>query len=772
MLILFELFSVILNIVKVKMSEFSYLGSSLRLPGTAMIISLFLAVWLLAPRAGFAAINVDGRLDESEWTGAQSFSDFLVIDPLTLSTPRLPTEVRILSASDGLAVAFICEQPPEETRTRTITMRDAGNFYSDSVSLMIDFDGTHEIAYEFSVSITGSYRDSIITNEINFSNDWDGLWQRAVNEEPQRWTVEILLPWSIVAMREGDGDTRQIGVSFQRVLNSRNEKSAYPEASTARITFISDFAKIEVEQYSAQEFDIWPYVTVLSDLVNDSVKGKAGVDLFWKPSGRFQLAGTINPDFGQVESDDLVINFTAIETFYSDKRPFFTENQGLFKTSMPMGSQVLHTRRIGGQSDDRSGPSNIDGALKIIGSAGPFDYGILAAQEADDAGRSFFAGRLNFPTENLSLGLLTTYTERPFLDRRALVNSIDYEFRHERIYMRGQFVASGIDAVTEDNSGYGAFTMVEYVLSDQWRYRVVYTRLNDTLDLNDMGYLRRNNLGEAYAMVEWRQTALPEDSRAATVAWSAKTTDTRTTEGIRLPGTFTFNRTEKMKSGSETWIDLGVEFSGYDDLISRGNGLVYLNERWHGTFSYSTQRRGMWRKSLALKVFQEGYDDWGVGLEGNVSLYPHEKVTVDFRLNPRWSRDWLMWIKDDQLASFSRRQVSSDIATTWFPAERHEIRLRAQWLVINADAGQAFRIGSGARLIPSNDTINSFAAMNFGLQLRYRYEIGPLSDFYFVYSRGGLDYIDNPDKSTLGLFGTSTSLDNSDQILVKLRYRF
>jgi len=402
-------FNVVFNIRESAMSKSSYPGSSFRVPGIAMVILLFFTICLSSPCVGFAAINVDGLLDESEWGEAQSFRDFVVIDPLTLATPRIPTEARLISLPEGLAVAFICEQPPEETRTSTITSRDAGSFDSDYVSLMIDFDGTAEIAYEFSVSVAGSYRDGTITNENSTSYNWDGLWQHAVYEEPQRWTVELLLPWSIVAMREGDRDTRQIAICFQRVLNSRNERFAYPEANTTRNTFISDFAKIEVPRYSVHEFDVWPYLTVLSDLVNDSITGKAGLDLFWKPSGRFQLSATMNPDFGQVESDDLVIDFSATETKFNEKRPFFTENQAIFSSYLVRG-QVFYTRRIGGPNDKDHGKSDIEAALKIIGSTGSINYGVFAAQEADEDGRNFYAGRVVFPSDNWSLGASSTYT--------------------------------------------------------------------------------------------------------------------------------------------------------------------------------------------------------------------------------------------------------------------------------------------------------------------------------------------------------------------------
>ncbi|MDB9823292.1 DUF5916 domain-containing protein, partial [Deltaproteobacteria bacterium] len=634
----------------------------------ARIISLLFTALLFLPCVVYGEINVDGLIDEPEWKDAQNFRDFVVIDPWTLDSPRVPTEAKIISLPEGLAIAFICEQPPEETRARTITMRDASSFDSDYVSLMIDFDGMRQVAYEFSVSITGSYRDGVITRENSFSYDWDGVWERAVNEEAERWTAELLLPWSIVAMREGDGDTRRMALCFQRGLNSRNELFSLPAITSDKSVFMSEFAKIEVAEYRDQQLDILPYITVMSDLVNKSTKGKAGLDLFWKPSGRFQIAATINPDFGQVESDDLVINFSATETFFSDKRPFFTENQGIFVLFIPISSYIIHTRRIGAKSDDSSDSlSDIEGAFKIIGSAGPVNYGILAAQEDGDAGRSFYAGRLTIPAENWSAGMVTTYVERPFLDRRALVNSLDYTFNKGKIYSRGRFIISDINEKKEKKTGYGGYATIEYNPSENWRYRVEHTRYDDELDINDMGYLWRNNFSENYLYGEWRQTNFSEDSRTASVTWSARIIDKLNYEGTRLPGSFTFIRTEKMKSGSELQVQILYYISAYDDLLSRGNGMVYLNDRLNTTLSYSTQRRGIWRKSLELEVFQEGYDDWGISLEGSASLYPHENVTVDFNLKPLWSRDWLIWIQGDQIASFSRRQLSTDIGTTWFP---------------------------------------------------------------------------------------------------------
>ena len=736
-------------------------------------IALILIVTLVEPCIGFAAIDVDGCLNEPEWEEAKVFRDFVVIEPLTLDTPSLPTKALLLSLPEGLAVAFICDHPPEVKRTRTITPRDVRKFESDAVSLIIDFDATGEIAYEFDVSLSGSYAEGIITNENSSNYDWDALWQCAVNEESQRWTVEILLPWSIAAMRQTVGETRQIGVSFQREIYKTQERLAFPMEILDRSRLVSDLAKIEVKCYSAQEFDLWPYITVLNDLLHDSITTKAGLDVFWKPSGGFQVSATLNPDFGQVESDDLVIDFSAVETSYNDKRPFFTENQGIFQSQTPKGDQIIYTRRIGGPSDKDGNASDIDGAIKIIGSTESINYGVFTAQEADDEGRSFYAGRVVFPAANWSVGALSTYVDSPFLNRYALVNTIDYYLKWSDSWrLLGQFINSEIDTDVVDNSSYGGYSLFEYTPNEQWLQELILIRYDDSLDINDMGYLIRNNLEEMTFSSEYRQTDFPENSRLSAVTWLIKMTMSRNTDDIKLPGTIVFSRSEKIRSGSNMSIQINLQTDGYDDLISRGNGLVWLNERWGATFSYGTPRRGAWSKSLALKIFQEGYEDWGAGIQCNVTWYMHEKLNFDLSLNPSWSRDWLIWLQSDHFGSYSRRQASSEIAANWFPAEKHEIRMRAQWLTINADSGQGYRLGLNSRLVQDNNPIENFAVINYGFQLRYRYEIAPLSDFYFVYSRGGIENIDNPDKSTLSLLGASTRIRNADQILVKLRYRF
>ena len=181
---------------------------------------------------------------------------------------------------------------------------------------------------------------------------------------------------------------RTLGIYLDRVTGSTGERASWPAASFMRPRFLSAFSPVEVPAYNQSLLAITPYASGLYDNVRGRSHFQEGADILWKPNGQFQLTATLNPDFGQVESDELVVNFGAIETFVSDKRPFFTENQGIFDFGLrDDNSQLIYTRRVGGPADDGHGAANINAAAKLNGSFGGTSYGVLAADEDGAAGR-------------------------------------------------------------------------------------------------------------------------------------------------------------------------------------------------------------------------------------------------------------------------------------------------------------------------------------------------------------------------------------------------
>lgn len=727
------------------------------------------------------ALRIDGVIDEAAWETASRYDDFKVTQPLTLATPSMRTQARVLSLPQGLAVAIVAEHPADLPRGKPQRSRDASPMNSDLAYVMVDFDGTGQRAYEFTVALGGAQRDGIISDENRFSYDWDARWQSAVRETDDGWTVEILIPWTVAPMREAGGETRTIGLQIGRFVNARGERYAWPSASFEQPRYVSDFARVELATQRESAFELFPYASSQYDFVGDRAEGKAGLDLFWKPSGRFQLNAALKPDFGQVESDDLVVNFDAIETFFTDKRPFFTENQSLFDLRTPRidgrADQLLYTRRIGGPSDDGSGrAAEIDAAVKFSGTAGGFDYGAFAAAEDDDTGRDFFAVRTLRPGARFSLGHLATYVERPALQRNALVNVVDWRWQPSAAHtVLGMAIRSDIDdprIADAARRGEGGFLTWLFAPDTRWQQELGVQHYDRTLNFNDAGFQRRASLNRAFFSGTWRQTALAEGSRDATVAWNINSTYLTNDSGDELPHFTYLSRTAERVGGGRHYTELRYDAPGFDDLISRGNGLVKRRTRFDFWHYYRSPQLGRWKYFLGGWIFQEGLDDHAFQLETELSYQFSERLDINLLWFPRWSRDWLIWREGTLLASYERMQNYATVDLNWFPAPRHELRLKAQWVTIDADNATPLRIGAGGVLQRSDDAVPDFNVRSFGLQLRYRYEIAPQRELYVVYGRGGFDQEDDlHDRGAARLFLDATGLRDSDQLLVKLRWR-
>lgn len=756
----------------------------LRTLRAAVCLCIAAAAFGVAPAR--AAIVVDGRFDEAEWSAASRYDDFAVTQPYTLAAPQHPTVVRMVATPEGLAFAFECTQPPATRRQRSLTPRDADN-PGDRVNVYLDLDADAKVAYNFTISLSGALQDGTLTNENLYSTDWDGDWQAAVVEHDDRWEAEVLIPWTIASMTEREGDTRTIAVLFDRVIAATAERSASPGATFSRPRYVSEFRKVEVAQYRASLLHFFPYGTAISDQVAEDVQFKFGADVFWKPSSTFQLTAAVNPDFGQVEADELVVNFEAIETFFSDRRPFFTENQAVFDLRTPDEGYLIYTRRIGGPRDDEPGrAAEIDAAVKLNGSARGFDYGMLTAFERDwqdDVGSMFYAQRLVHPGPALTLGYLGTYVDRPFLARTAAVNAVDLTWRpNAQWIVTSQVLASAIDdghsgdardAAAGDADGAGAWLRAFYVPNESWQHELETTHFDDALDFNDMGFQRRNSFNEIEYTITRRFRDFAADDPRGSTFWAYEHQQRWNDHGDRLPRVYYLTREAQQKSGATVVTDAWVQTRGVDDLISRGNGNVVLDQRYFFLHDYATPRLGDFRGSGGIWLLQEGNDDFAFQLKSALTYYARDNLSITGSLKPRWSRDWLVWQEDDQFASFERMQVTAGLDLDYFPALAHELRLKLQWVAIDAHDATAYRIGRGGALRESGEVVDDFTINNLGLQVRYRWTFAPQSDLYVVYSRGGYAQDDERARdSTFDLLEDALELRDADQFLVKVRYRF
>jgi hypothetical protein len=741
----------------------------------ALLAQLLTAVASGAIAASAAALEIDGRLDPAEWEGAERITDFRKVQPLNGEPASLATEAWVLSTPEGLAVAFRNAQPPSVPRTRQRVQRDFEE-QVDRVNVMIDFDGDHRTGYNFTISSTNGVFDAVITNETNFNSDWDGAWRHAVAEDETSWTVEVLIPWHIAPMRQVDGDVRTVWIYLDRVVGATGERVAWPLASFERPRFLSDFAPLELANHSQSLLALTPYVSSLYDNVATRNELDGGVDVFWKPNGQTQFAATLNPDFGQVESDDLVVNFDATETFISDKRPFFTENQGIFEFTTPSDySQLLYTRRIGGPADDGQGAGDIIGAVKLNGSIGDTKYGLFAADEADAAGRTFTAVRLvrDFATQDL--GFMATHVDRPWLDRKATVLGVDHNWRpNARWIVRTRLIDSEIEQQGQSVRDAGATVWVDYEMDHGWRQQWIGMHFGDELEINDAGYLSRNSLNYAHWQVNRRFTNLPEESRYASKDWRWRVSTLRNDRGRLLEHRLRVSRESRLRDGSFEYVDISINSAGYDDLLTRGHGALRIPPNFDAYFEYERPRKGDWAYTLQVEAYSGG-------LSGNHKLGYSVEVEPTYFINDAFSvyvgafanrmPDWLVWQRDNLIGSFNGREVHFNAGFDWTISARQELRLKLQAISVTARLRQAYRVDAVGDAIATDEPVDDFSVRNLGLQIRYRYELAPLSYLYIVYGRGGFDQDVGEDGSMRAL-RDSFSLRDDEQLLIKLSYRF
>lgn len=732
--------------------------------------------WLLVASFGtHAAVQIDGLIHADEWAGAVTFDQFVEVAPLTSIPvpPKFHTEAKLLSTPEGLAIAIIADQDISVPRVNSRVQRDFRD-QVDRVNFMIDFDADGRAAYDFTIAASNDISDEVITGEIQFSKDWDGDWQHAVTTSEQGYRYEMLIPWSITSMKPNHDGKRTVAVYFDRVIANTGQRFGTPNASFSRPRFVSDFSRIELAAYEQSLLAITPYATTQADLKNRDQAFKAGVDVFWKPNSNHQFALTIDPDFGQVESDELVVNFDNFETFFTDKRPFFTDNQAAFASSMP-GGDLVYTRRIGAGADDGSGASDINAAVKANGNLGDFGYAVFGASEDGEAGRDFLFLRGAHRSETHSLDFTQIAVERPFLDRHADVSALHGVFRptpewsfdtaihHSRIEQAGQLI-----------TGYGGGVTADWDMPGPFRQQYFFNQVDRNENLNDLGFQDRNNFRYFEWETGYRQDALPESSPFASHSWEAELVHQANLDGFALRRSVALQRYSELRDGGNIFLYLRKQLHGFDDRISRGNGVARIRggvqaniegfraRKKGGNLSWNWFATAFPGRSQAVHNYIVGFEprffisdqlDWSIGLNAQ-----------------RWN-DWLLWQGGNDLASFKANRLDLYSNLNWFISDRQELRIKLQAIAIDAEPARALVIDTHGQLQTSNAAVENFRVRNLGFQIRYRYKLGNLSDVYAVYSRGGASS-DARDGDVFDALGSTFNLRDDDQFLLKWSYRF
>ena len=467
-----------------------------------------------------------------------------------------------------------------------------------------------------------------------------------------------------------------------------------------------------------------------------------------------QITATINPDFGQAESDELVANFSAVETLYSDKRAFFTENQSLFDVKGD-SFELLNTRRMGGSSDSKTTsstnkPTDISAAVKYLNTNQTFDVGVMAVLEDDPAGASgkhFLSGRWLLKADNGYFGQLVNWVDRPTLDRDALTSGLDFGYWKDKLNVSGKLLYSKI---VQENSteGFGSQINVKYQTNRQWHSDLSFLWLDEKLDFNDMGYLARNDLKQFNFFSEYLVISKSESSSFRDFNWYIDETMTSNKKGEHLANQFTFGVKATTKANSVITSEINYVSSGIDDLISRGYGSVKLPAKQDVLFRYSSPFSGKTHYQIDYHHLQEGIKDWANSLKVSMDYSFSDKTMLTTSLFHLNSDDWLIGNGTGQLTTYQRTFDQLSFNLLWLMAENQELSVKSQWFGVEANQGKAFIYSSeptssklsSNKQASNEDLVERFKQSQLSMQIRYRYRFAAMSDFYIVYVRNGAFY--------------------------------
>ncbi|HEU4632310.1 MAG TPA: DUF5916 domain-containing protein [Gemmatimonadaceae bacterium] len=585
---------------------------------------------------------LDGRTDDPAWQGAPVIDRFLEYEPNEGAEPRFRTEARVTYDDRNLYVLVRMFDPAPDSIVSLLARRDE-RVPSEQLKIVIDSYHDRRTAYQFAVNPAGVKRDFYVYNDNVEDPSWDAVWDVATAIDSVGWVAEFRIPLS--QLRYASRPTHTFGLMIVRDVARTGQRISWPLYHRDQQGYVSQSGTLDgiVGLPAPRRIEVVPYVLTENrtrpsgDAFTHPQHTTAGADLKLGLGSNLTLDATVNPDFGQVEADPAVLNLTAFETRFEERRPFFLEGTGIFDYRVQCDdidtgcTGLFYSRRIGRApqlsgryGDERSATATtILGAGKLTGRLGNgLSVGLLEAVTGEEMGteRRAIEPRTNYAVGRLrqdlrggrsDVGLMLTAVNRsldasaePFLRREAYAAGLDARHRFGRddnyelsatltgSLVRGSAAAiertqrdavhyyqrpdggPGVDPGRTSLAGDAQRLSVSKFGGGVTRFQSVYQRYSPGFEINDVGFLSR---ADEQLFRNWFSLNYNEPTRAYTRMFlNFNHWSTWTAGG--LPTDLSFNFNGHMQLPSFWWVHLGSNLNAvgttYDDRASRGGPAV------------------------------------------------------------------------------------------------------------------------------------------------------------------------------------------------------
>lgn len=755
-----------------------------------------------------AEITIDGFIDEDVWKDLPVIDGMKVIDPDTLADTPYETHVRFFYTERGIYLSAMNFQP-QETLMARMTSRDV-RLERDGFVVAIDASGEGLYGFYLRINLGNSLTDATILPERTFNFQWDGPWLARTQALENGWSAEYYIPWSMMPLPQVDDD-RKIGIYLERqVGHLQGEAWANPPLPGTVNQFLSAFEKYELKDIEPRrQLTYYPFASGIYDGVRDESTYKVGTEIFWRPTSNSLLSASLNPDFGNVESDDVVVNLTAFEVFFPERRVFFLEGQDVFNTSPRTSSRggpggpisLLNTRRIGGAAiydvpdevnvvpTDLSQPSELLGAVKLTGQSGNWRYGTLLASETESqiagtlddgtqvtlnaVGRDFSIARLLYEDTSSggrrAIGWMGTNLSHPTIDATAHAVDMHYFSADNRFVIDTQIMHSNVDGKT----GNGFLGDVAFRPRRGLQHGLRATYIDDTLDINELGFLTRNdqmNLDYNMFNIESDVPGLRQRTTRLFISNQWNTDG----EPVRL-GLF-LNRGYNTLNNNTYDVSLRYFPERIDDRLGRGTGDFKVEGLYGLNLGFRTNPADKLAFNFDLNLDQDELGPARTGASARFTWRPNDRFSSDLRLDYTDREALLVHKGSGSYTSFESHQWAPQLEMNYFLNAWQQLRFTLQWTALKAFEDRFWQVDSQnldflQPVAKPDEDSDNFTISRLTFQARYRWEIAPLSDLFVVYTRGSNLPTDSFEtfQDLLVQSWTDTIVDT---LAIKLRYRF
>lgn len=766
-------------------------------------------------------IVIDGLLSENSWKEAKFYSDFIVKYSEPGKEPRLKTEVAFLYNERSFYVGIKCYDDDVKFIDKRIQRRDR-NELTDSVYINLDPYKTNSEAYGFVVHSSASVADYLIYNEFNENWEWNGVWYAKTSFDEKGWYVEVEIPFNTLKVYKADNLI--MGVLVERRIKRLKEVVSLPFIHPNEKKYVSGFASI-INMANIKTFkkiDLLPFLVFKEKFhthakyLERGLKVDGGLDFNVPLSSRLSLIGTINPDFGQVEQDQFILNLSSYETYFPENRPFFLEGFQVFnppKISYS-GTTYVYTRRIGAlpyiplELDGKKlikAPDNnrIIGALKILGtSESRFDFASFVAltdrvealyidsqknisKEEIEAQTLFSSIRIKKSFwENSSIGFLQAYRNEMGI-KSALISTLlgdihSSENKHNIYFAISESVIDKKDE-NKDKKGISFESKLEEKLSKEWEFSISYIAHPEDYDPNDFGYLRRNDEYKVVTEIEKRMlepNGILRNLFIGFYGWYGKNG-----KGMIITRGGEFDVNAEFMNFSSIWGGLSIELPYWDDREPRVNNLaIYRDTEFYGYLGFQTDSRNKvyFKENVNFSRNQKGN-----GFKNTFSIFGrfNDKAFLSSSLSFKKDRGKILYAYFDKSSlnpvfanvTTSEWDIITRFSYTFSPTMTLDVY--SQLFVANGIYRDFKELVSSNRMVKSNAKNVDF---NFGinnLNVVLRWEFRPYSILYLVFSHGEKGLYRGEDDLGYGMslkkeLNLLTSFPRDDMFLIKLSYRF